>query len=128
MATQDVSIQRSVCRRVEPRMHELSPNDARLVELMESIQYGSIRKLRIRNGEADLDSKYKVSWTVKIRGCDPTESKAVPTDFAVRSDVVKLLIRLRQIGNGTIKKLTVQAGLPVRFEMCKTVRTVRSPR
>lgn len=125
MATQNVSSTPRTCsRRVDSRVHELSPNCVWLVKLMQSIKYGCIPKLRIRNGEPIIDGSLKVDRTVKICASESARRKACTDNFVVREEVLDMLDQFRQIDDGTIKELKIVDGLPVSFRVRETVHFV----
>ena len=101
----------------EPRKRDLTPARRRLVEIMQTHQYGEIHELRISQGDPVLDPMPEVFRDV-IPGRDNGPHPArVEADCALKREVVELFDLFDQQKNVQIVRLVIQAGLPLRVRL-----------
>jgi hypothetical protein len=92
----------------------LPPAGQRLVESMQSLYFGQILGLHVRNGLPVVDPPprrvrdYKLVSEPAPRAASPRE------DFLLREQVVELFDYFKQIGDGVIDLIEVKHGLPFR--------------
>jgi hypothetical protein len=99
------------------------------VELMQSIGFGCIQDLTIRNAEPDFEQPYHVRRKLKMAAardgpCPKTGSK----DFVLRRKIVELFEQFRKMGHGTVSTLEIQHGLPFVIEWTETSPILKRPR
>ena len=90
----------------------LTPNSQRLIELMQDINFGRITNLSVRNGEPELTPESVIEREIKLCGQNGPRSEIEHDDFVLKHEVVALFDQLTRIGNGTIRELSIKAGLP----------------
>lgn len=85
----------------------------RLIELMQSIQFGRIDDLQIRSRQPVFEPMPTIHREFKFgsgAGFSP-----VTKDFQLKRQVCELFEQLDLIGNGTIDRLEIKHGLPFRM-------------
>jgi len=93
----------------------LSEGQAQLIELMQRINYGRIKRLAIRRGEPVMDPPPRVVREIKFGGDNGPRPEMAKDDFALKAPVRELLAQLEALGNGVIPCIEVQRGLPFRM-------------
>ncbi len=86
-----------------------------LVETMQRLNFGCIEDLAIRDGEPIFHPEVKIIQDIKLGGENGPRPELQHSDFELKSQVVELFARLKEIGNGSIQALEVKAGLPFRL-------------
>lgn len=87
----------------------------RLIELMQSINFGRVEGLAIRAGDPVLDPLPRVVREIKFGGENGPRPELGASDFVLKSQVVELFRFFDQLGNGTIDAIEVKHGLPFRM-------------
>lgn len=91
----------------------LSPNTRRLVALIEEIDFGSIENLTVRAGEPCFDPPPRVLRTIRLRSTSgPVQRRS---QIEIKDQTFELIRHLRQLGDGKVELIEVQAGLPFRL-------------
>jgi hypothetical protein len=93
----------------------LSQPKARLVELMQRINFGSIEKLTIKKGELLFDPPPRVVREVKFCAENGPRPETAKQDFALKSQVRDLFAQIETLGDGVIHSLEVKHGLPFKM-------------
>lgn len=93
----------------------LSQPKARLVELMQRINFGSIEKLVIKKGDLLFDPPPRVVREVKFGGENGPRPEAAKQDFALKAQVRDLFAQIEAMGDGVIHCLEVKHGLPFKM-------------
>ncbi len=96
---------------------ELSPSYQVLVRLCQSIDYGQITDLHIRNGEPVFDPRPVVLLDIKLDADRNGRREADLDEFALRDEVRRLLSQIEMIGNGIVDRIEVAAGIPRRLRV-----------
>ena len=96
---------------------DLSTPQAKLIELMQRLDFGRIENLTIREGEPVLDPPPRVIRDVKFCGEKGPRRESDLDDFVLKSEVVDLFAQFDKLRNATIKRLEVQHGLPFRMQL-----------
>ena len=94
---------------------QLSQPRQMLVRLCQSVNFGQILDLSVRNGEPLLQCPAPAVF-VDVRldvEAQPREEMSA-ADFALGAEVTRLIVLLDKIENGKITKIEVRAGLPRR--------------
>jgi len=95
----------------------LTPARKRLVELMQEINFGRIEGLAVHDGEPMFDPLPKVVRKIKIGGENGPLRDEGKRDFVLKDKVREFFEHLAGLGNGTISRIEVQAGLPFSLEI-----------
>lgn len=93
----------------------LSASQKQLVELMQSLNFGRIEQLPVRDGEPVLDSPPRVVREFKFGGENGPRPELAAGDFLLKGQVVDLFRHFAQLGTVTIEVLEVKNGLPFRM-------------
>lgn len=93
----------------------LSTWRSRLLELMQSINFGRIEKLLINGGEPVLDPRPVVVREIKFAGENGPRPELATTDFLLKQQVVELFAFFDQLQDGVIDVLEIKHGLPFRM-------------
>jgi hypothetical protein len=98
---------------------DLAPAEQRLVELVQSVNFGRVERLVVRDGQPVFDPMPRIVRTLKLGGVGRNSPRlpAGSEDFAVKKEVIDLLDQLDQIGDGVIAKIEVMHGLPTLLEL-----------
>ena len=95
-------------------LSEISAPRQALVRLCQSVDYGQIIGLQIRDREPVFNPPPTVLLDVKLDAdCGPRREAALD-DFALREEVHRLLDRFDRIENGRLDRIEVRAGIPRR--------------
>jgi len=93
---------------------DLSSSRARLVELMQSINFGRIERLSVRNGQPVLHPSPAIVREHLFGGENGPRPESASADFLLKRKVLDLFAFLDQLKNGTIDVLEIKHGLPFR--------------
>ena len=86
----------------------------RLVELMQTINFGRIESLAVRGGDPVFDPKPRVVREIKFGGENGPRPETVTADFRLKAQVVDLFRELDHLRDGTVEVLEIKHGLPFR--------------
>jgi hypothetical protein len=101
------------------RFLEVSNPRQALIRLCQRVNYGSILNLTVINGELSFDPAPDVLVDVRLDSEErPRDELSLP-DFALCTEVCRLLSLLDQIENGKISRIEVRAGVPRRITLEK---------
>ena len=97
-----------------PRLSELSTPRQALVRLCQSIDYGQILNLEVRDQEPVFNPAPTALLDIKLDSeCGGRPESELP-DFALCDEVCRLLDRIDQMQAGRIQRIEVRAGIPRR--------------
>lgn len=96
------------------RFTQLSAPRQALVRLFQSVNFGQIGGLSIRNGDPVYHPAPTVLIDVKLDADEGERPEADLADFTLRDEVCRLLDRLDQLQNGTLERIEVRSGVPRR--------------
>jgi hypothetical protein len=99
----------------------LSVPRQRLVELMQTINFGRIEDLAVRGGNPVFDPPPRIVREVKFGGENGPRPEQAAADFLLKAQVVELFQQFEQIGDGVIESIDVKHGLPFRMTVPETV-------
>src|SRR3954467_14557053 len=88
------------------RKLQLLLSEQRLIELLQSIQFGRVEGLHFANGEPVFDPYPRVIYTRKPGLPDPPRASA-QGDYLLKQEWTGLIECIRQIGDGTILLIQV---------------------
>ena len=118
------------------RFCELSLPRQRLVRLFQTINFGELRGLQIREREPAFEPQPVLLADVKLDGGWVPRPELELPDFVLRDEVITLMNHLDRLVNTTIECLEVHAGIPrrARFTLSPGLNSdflrlsIRSPR
>lgn len=96
---------------------DLTPRQARLVEMMQQKNFCRIENLHIQSGEPVFDPHPRVIREVKLGGENGSRPEAGIGDFTLKRQVQDLLVQLDRVGDGVIEVLVVKHGLPFSMQV-----------
>lgn len=96
------------------RLAQLSAPRQALVRLFQSVNFGQIIGLTIRNGEPVFHPEPTVLLDVKLDADEVERPEADLADFTLRTEVRRLLAHLDQLQNGAVERIEVRSGVPRR--------------
>ncbi|MCK6486563.1 MAG: hypothetical protein L6R00_20835 [Phycisphaerae bacterium] len=93
----------------------LSHQQAQLIELMQRINYGRIEGLSVRCGKPTLDPLPRIVREIKFGADNGPRPEVGKTDFALKGQVRDFFAQLEAAGDGVIRCIEIQRGLPFRM-------------
>lgn len=93
----------------------LPPAGARLVELMQGVNFGRIEGLAVRAGAPVLDPPPHVLRDLKFGSENRPRPEAAQRDFSLKAEVRELFAHLEAMGNGVVGCLEIRHGLPFKM-------------
>lgn len=104
------------------RFCQLSPTRRALIRLFQSINYGCLQDLEVRDREPVFsDPGPIVLVDVRLDSEELPRDELALADFAVCVEMCRLMCLLDQVENGKISKIEVRAGIPRRITIEKQV-------
>ena len=95
----------------------LAPEDRSILTLMKSVDYGHLEHLAIQNGYVFMTKESHIVHSLRFDARETVEKPVLPeNDFIVSKRQSQFLAAVRRIGNGTIRILHIQAGMPASME------------
>ncbi len=102
-------------RRHQLTKSSLTQKQARLVDLMQRLNFGRINKLHIRDSEPQFTPPPQVLRDVRPGRINGPRPEADKSDFALKAEVIEMFAQLAALGDGTIECIEVQHGLPFKL-------------
>jgi hypothetical protein len=96
------------------RFSELSPPRRALVRLCQRMNFGQIQNVRVQGGNPVFDPHPFVLIDERLDVTEEPRQETTLADFVLAAELRRLMARLDEIGNGTIERIEVRAGLPRR--------------
>ena len=96
------------------RFSDLSPARRTLVRLCQSLNYGQIQDICVRDGDPVLSPSSAVLVEFKLDADEEQRKEAELVDFELRSEVRRLMFLLDKMKDGRIECIEVRAGIPRR--------------
>lgn len=90
----------------------LSAPQRRLVELLQTLNFGRVESLRVRAGEPTFEPAPRIIQSRKLGSKNAPRDEAELRDFWLKEPVIDLLQAIREIGDGEVLTITVMHGLP----------------
>jgi hypothetical protein len=97
------------------RLRDLSAPRQRLVRLFQTINFGRIEELEIRNGEPEFSPPPRVFVELKLDREDGPRAERHLEQFQLLGQVARFFDQLARLGDGTIERIDVRHGLPFRM-------------
>ena len=98
-----------------PTKRELTALRRSLLEQMQTLNFGRILNIQVREGEPRITPMTKVERLVRFGGNNHARPEIVLDDFTLKDKVVELFDAIERMGDGLILKLEIKHGLP--FDM-----------
>jgi hypothetical protein len=108
------------------RFSQLSAPRRALVRLMQTMNFGHVIGLTIRNGEPVFHPTPTVWCDVKLDSDEGERKEANLPDFVLPREVLRLMIRLDDIQDGRIERIEVRSGIPRRVVIERRLTEVES--
>ncbi len=93
----------------------LASPKARLVELMQRLNFGRVEGLTVADGEPVFDPPPRVVREVKFGAENGPRPEIDKADFALKAQVRELFAQMEAMGTGMIRTIEVKHGLPFRM-------------
>ncbi|MCZ2075995.1 MAG: hypothetical protein LC130_13480 [Bryobacterales bacterium] len=94
---------------------DLSPAWQRLLRLFQTINFGRIEELEIRNGEPVFSPEPRVFLELKLDTADGPRPERRLDRFELRSQVERFIGQVARMKDGTVERVEVRHGLPLRM-------------
>lgn len=94
---------------------DLSPAWQRLLRLFQTINFGRIEELEIRNGEPVFSPEPRVFLELKLDAADGPRPERWLDRFELRSQVERFIGQAVRMKDGTVERVEVRHGLPFRM-------------
>jgi len=94
---------------------ELPPDGGRLVELMQTVNFGRLEHFVIRDGQPVLDPPPRVVREIKFGGENGARPEAVKDDFELKAQVRELFAQFEAMRDAVVHCLEVKHGLPFKL-------------
>jgi hypothetical protein len=85
-----------------------------LVRLCQSINFGSIENLEVRDREPTFDPSPVMLRDLKLDSDEAPRPELILADFVLSNEVMRLMGHLDELRHGTIRRIDVRGGLPRR--------------
>jgi hypothetical protein len=104
------------------RFSQLSLARQRLVRICQTLNFGQVQGVTVRDGDPMFEPAPVVVSDTKLYLDDGPRPELQLADFDLRDDVRRLMAQLDEGRNGFIERIEVQAGMPRRVRFRTTVR------
>lgn len=92
---------------------DLSDPRAKLIEMMQHVNFGRIEDLTIRSGEPIFDPRPHIIFAFKRKGDNQSRPECDLADFHLRDEVKWIFDLCDALQNATVHCIEVRSGLPV---------------
>jgi hypothetical protein len=93
----------------------LSAAQQRLLEIMQTLNFGRIEDLEVRGGEPVFSPAPRLIKDIRLGGVNSPRPETDAGEFCLKHRVIEIFDHLRQLGDGTIQTIEVKHGLPTRL-------------
>jgi hypothetical protein len=107
------------------RFSELSAPRQVLVRLFQSVNFGYLEGLEVRGGEPVFSPAPAVFMEIKLDAANEPRPEMSLPDFALRSEVSRLMEQFGQMGDGSIERIDIRHGVPRRVVIERPIQGVR---
>jgi hypothetical protein len=104
------------------RLSDLSPGRQELVRLCETINFGSIENLEVRDSEPVFDPAPLMLRDLKLDSDEGSRPELDLVDFVLSNEVLRLARHLDEMKIGTVRRVEVRGGLPRRILLEQVLR------
>ena len=99
-------------RKESVTIQDLSHAQARLVRLMQQMNFGTIHGLHVRDGQPVFDPAPEVEREVKLGSGEGPRPELEGPNFTLKREVVEMFERMESMADGVIPTIKVKHGLP----------------
>jgi hypothetical protein len=97
------------------QMEDLSPARQRLLRLFQTLNFGRVEELEIRNGEPAFSPAPRVFVELKLDADDGPRPESHMNRFPLRSQVARFFDRIGSLNHGTVELIEIRHGMPFRM-------------
>jgi len=97
------------------RFLQLSPARQSLIRILQEVNFGELQGIQVRDSDPIFDATSVVILDAKLDKEEVPRQELDLNDFALCTEVLRLMSRLDELKNGTIQRLEVRAGIPRRL-------------
>lgn len=97
------------------RKSALSAPRQRLIELIQSINFGRLEEVPVRNAEPVLDPTPAIVREIKFGGDNGPRSELLADDFVLKAQLVEMFEHLDRLSDCHVEVLEIKHGLPFRM-------------
>lgn len=97
------------------RLSQLSPARQALVRILQAVNFGEIRGVRVQDADPILEHDTVVAIDTKLDKAEEPRAELGLTEFELREETRRLMARLDEVKDGTIERIEVRAGIPRRI-------------
>jgi hypothetical protein len=95
----------------------LSTCKIQLLELMQGINFGRIKRLKVSGGEPVLNPRPTIVRAHKLKGENGPRPELSAADFLLKQEIVELFGFLDELQDGEIDLIEIKHGLPFLIEV-----------
>ncbi len=95
----------------------LPDSHQRLLELMQTINFGRIEDLLVSDGNPIFNPSPKVVQKVKLGGDNGPRPEAFCSDFLLKKQAIELIAAIKELGEGKVRSIDIKHGLPFAVEI-----------
>ncbi len=99
----------------EDSLRTCSDSRQLLIRLMQQLNFGRIEGLAVRGGRPVFDPPPRIIREVKFGAENGPRPEAGRADFALKAQVRELFAQLEELGDGVVRCIEIQRGLPFRM-------------
>ena len=104
---------------------QLNAGDQNLLKLMQTVDYGRLEQLSICNGHVVATSASRKVRSRKIGTRKKPHHQSRPDgDFLLNEKQTEFFNDIREVPEGYIKVIQIQAGLPISFEIEENISSI----
>jgi hypothetical protein len=107
------------------RFSQLSAPRQALVRLLQSINFGHVQGLEIRDGQPVFSPSPTVFVEVKLDAENEPRPESDYADFELRSEIIRLFVQFDELRCGLIDRIDVRYGVPRRAVIERPLQGVR---
>jgi hypothetical protein len=97
------------------QVSDLSPSWQRLLRLLQTVNFGRVEELEIRNGEPLFSPAPRVFLDLKLDVADGPRPESRLDTFELRRQVERFIDQASRLKDGTVERIEVRHGLPFRM-------------
>jgi hypothetical protein len=97
------------------QMEDLSPARQKLLRLFQTINFGRVEELEIRNGEPAFSPAPRVLVELKLDVEDGPRPESGLNRFPLRKQVARFFDRIGGLNHGTVELIEIRHGMPFRM-------------
>ena len=97
---------------METKKHVLAPEEQRLLETMQAVNFGRIVEVEIKGGRPVIGTNWKTIRTIRIGKENGPRPELEKQDFVLKAKQVEIFEHIRSLKDGAKIMVCVQHGLP----------------